>query len=394
MLLIKTAFKNIIGSGKRTWLNVTVLSLTLIIMIAFYATIDGFIEDARNENTAWEIRDGQIWHPEYDRYDVFTLQDAHGAIPAALNACIHAEAEAAVPVLVLQGTIFPQGRMYNVLLKGIPASQTALKLPSWEIKRDNSDDIPVIIGRQMATSAKMKTGDRAMLRWRDKNGVFDARQIVVVHIFDTKQPTIDAGQVWLDLDDLYAMTGLTGEATYFVVTKDCPVTADVSGWLFKDRKFLMKDIDMMAQASHAEGVVFFIILLSIALLSVFDTQVLSIFRRQKEIGTYVALGLTPRKVMQLFTIEGTTYSMLAGVAAALFGTPLFWLYARHGYPVPMGEGVDFGMAVGNALYPAFKLSTMLITFLVVVVFSALISYLPARKIARQNMVLALKGKII
>ena len=391
MLLIKTAFKNIIGSGKRTWLNVTVLSLTLIIMIAFYATIDGFIEDARNENTAWEVRDGQIWHPEYDRYDVFTLQDAHGTIPAALNACVHADA--AVPVLVLQGTIFPQGRMYNVLLKGIPASQSALKLPSWEIKRDDSDDIPVIIGRQMATAAKMKTGDRAMLRWRDKNGVFDARQIVVAYIFDTKQPTIDTGQIWLDLDDLYAMTGLTGEATYFVVTKDCPVSTDVAGWLFKDRKFLMKDIDMMAQASHAEGVVFFVILLSIALLSVFDTQVLSIFRRQKEIGTYVALGMTPRKVMQLFTIEGTAYSMLAGVAAALFGTPFFWLYAQRGYPVPTGEGVDFGMAMGDALYPVFKLSSVLITFLVVVAFSALISYLPARKIARQNMVLALKGKI-
>jgi len=392
MLLIKTAFKNIIGSGKRTWLNVTVLSLTLIIMIAFYATIDGFIEDARNENIAWETGEGQIWHPEYDRYDVFTLQDAHGAIPLELNACVHAET--AVPVLVLQGTIFPQGRMYNVLLKGIPASQTTLKLPSWEIKRDNSGDIPVIIGRQMATSAKMKTGDRAMLRWRDKNGVFDARQIVVVHIFDTKQPTIDAGQVWLDLDDLYAMTGLTGEATYCVVTKDCSVTSDVSGWLFKDRKFLMKDIDMMAQASHAEGIVFFVILLSIALLSVFDTQVLSIFRRQKEIGTYVALGMTPRKVMHLFTLEGTTYSMLAGVAAALFGTPFFLLYSQHGYPVPTGEGVDFGMAMGDALYPVFKLSSILITFLVVVVFSALISYLPARKIARQNMVLALKGKII
>ena len=391
MLLIKTAFKNIIGSGKRTWLNVTVLSLTLIIMIAFYATIDGFIEDARNENTTWETCEGQIWHPEYDRYDIFTLQDAHGTIPAALNKYVRAGE--AVPVLVLQGTIFPQGRMHNVLLKGIPASQTALKLPSWEIKRDDSGDIPVIIGRQMANAANMKTGDRAMLRWRDKNGVFDARQIVVAHIFDTKQPTVDTGQIWLDLDDLYAMAGMTGEATYLVVTKDCPVTADVEGWLFKDRKFLMKDIDMMAQTSHTEGVVFFVILLSIALLSVFDTQVLSIFRRQKEIGTYVALGMTPRRVMQLFTIEGTTYSMLAGVAAALFGSPLFWLYAKHGYPVPVGEDVDFGMAMGDALYPVFKLSSILITFFVVVFFSALVSYLPARKISRQNMVLALKGKI-
>ena len=30
------------------------------------------------------------------------------------------------------------------------------------------------------------------------------------------------------------------------------------------------------------------LLLNIALLAIFDTQVLSIFRRQKEIGTYIA----------------------------------------------------------------------------------------------------------
>ena len=388
MLLIKTAFKNIIGSGKRTWLNVAVLSLIIVVMIAYLGTLDGWVEEARHDTREWETREGQIWHPEYDRFDVFTLQDAHGVIPAELNECT--KSGAAVPVLVLQGSIFPQGRMQNVLLKGIPASQQILKLPSYELKTDNSGDIPAMIGTRMAKAANLKTGDRIMLRWRDKNGVFDAREIVIVHIFYTKVPNVDTGQIWIELDNLYEMTGMTGEATYLVRTEDCAVVSGISGWQHKDLKFLMRDIDLMEQASYAESVVIFIILLSIALLSVFDTQVLSIFRRQKEIGTYVALGMTPRKVTTLFTIEGTAYSILAVLVSIVWGTPFLLWYAKVGIPIP-GDG--YGITMGDAMLPAYHLSSILTTIVVVIVFSAVISYLPARKIARQNMVLALKGKI-
>jgi len=388
ILTIKTAFKNIIGSGRRTWLNVSVLSLIIVVMIAYVGTLDGWVEEARRETREWETREGQVWHPEYDRFDVFTLQDAHGSIPVEFNEC--AKSGDVVPVLVLQGSIFPQGRMQNILLKGIPASQQILKLPTWELKTDNRDDIPAMIGTRMAKSTNLNTGDRIMLRWRDKNGVFDAREIVIVHVFYTKAPSIDGGQIWLNLDDLYKMTGMSGEATYLVRTEDCTVATNVSEWQYKDVKFLMKDIDLMEQASRIESVVIFLILLSIALLSVFDTQVLSIFRRQKEIGTYVALGMTPRAVTTLFTIEGTAYSILAVLISVVWGTPILLWYARVGIPVP-GDG--YGIAMGDAMLPTYNFSSILTTITVVIVFSAFISYLPARKIAKQNMVLALKGKI-
>jgi len=390
MLIIKTAFKNIIGSGRRTWLNVAILSLIIVVMIAFTGTIDGWVEEARHDTREWETCEGQIWHPEYDRFDVFTLQDAHGVIPAELNECVRSGA--AVPVLVVQGSVFPKGRMQNVLLKGIPTSQQALKLSSWEIKPDGSGDIPAIIGTRMAQSAQLAAGDRVMLRWRDKNGVFDARNIVIVHIFNTSVPAVDAGQIWLNLDDLYEMSGMEGEATYLVRTNDCAVATDVSGWLHKDLKFLMRDLDLMEQSSRAEGIVIFAILLSLAMLSIYDTQVLSIFRRQKEIGTYVALGMTPKTVTALFTLEGTTYSILAVLLSAVWGTPFLAWYANVGIPIPGGD--DYGLAgIGDAMLPVYNLSSILTTIVVVIVFSALISYLPSRKIAGKNMVLALKGKI-
>ena len=387
MLLLRTAFKNILSGGKRTWLNVAVLSFVLVLMVAFNAMLDGWMEEAQRDTREWETGNGQYWHPQYDRYDIFTLQDAHGAIPTGLQPQI--QAGMAVPVLVFQGSIYPQGRMQNILLRGIPVDQHILKIPSEKLQKIEGE-IPAVIGTRMARAANLRVGDRVMLRWRDKNGAFDAREVLITHIFDNKVPAVDSGQLWLSLDDLYDMTGTTGEATYIVTSAETPVPA--GDWPFHDNDFLMYDLKIMGEAQQVESVIIFIILLSIALLSVYDTQVLSIFRRQKEIGTYVALGMTPWQVTLLFTIEGTIYSLLAILVGAVWGTPLLILFAKTGLPLPQ-EFNDIGMAIGDALMPAYHFGTIARVILIVVGMSALISFIPARKIARQNMVLALKGKI-
>lgn len=389
MIIIRTAFKNILGGGKRTWLNVAVLSFVLVVMVAYNGIIDGWLDESRRDTHDWETAGGQIWHPEYDRFDVFTLQDAHGTLPPELAVCT--QNGTATPVLVVQASVFPQGRMINVLLKGTDPGQQILKLPSEKlVARDG--EIVAMIGTRMAKSANLKEGDRVMIRWRDKNGVFDAREIVIAHIFSSRIPGVDSGQIWLSLDDLYAMTGMDGEATYVVKSENCPVVSDVGGWIYKDTGFLMADIDLMEQGSRVESAVIFIILLAIALLAVFDTQTLSIFRRQKEIGTYVALGMTPNRVVRLFTFEGTTYSIIAILAAAAWGSPLLYLFSKTGMPMPEAYD-DLGVPLGEALYPAYTFSSILTVIIILIALSAVVSFMPARKIARQNIVYALKGKI-
>lgn len=389
MLIIRTAFKNILGGGKRTWLNVTVLSFVLVVMVAFNGIIDGWLDESRRDTHDWETAAGQIWHPEYDRFDIFTLQDAHGTVPQELDA--YSENGTAAPILVIQASIFPQGRMINVLLKGINPKQQILKLPTEKLVAHNGE-IGAMIGARMAKSANLKEGDRVMIRWRDKNGVFDAHEIVIAHIFNGKIPSVDSGQIWISLDDLYAMTGMDGEATYMVKSENCPVTSDIGGWIYKDTDFLMGDIDLMEQGARVESTVIFIILLAIALLAVFDTQTLSIFRRQKEIGTYVALGMTRNRVVRLFTFEGTTYSIIAILVAAVWGSPLLYLFTKTGMPMPEAYD-DLGLPLGEALYPIYTFSSILTVIIVLVVLSACVSFMPARKIAHQNIVYALKGKI-
>jgi ABC-type lipoprotein release transport system permease subunit len=277
------------------------------------------------------------------------------------------------------------------LIKGINSNQKLLKIPSSLFTKDG-DEIPALIGRNTATDNGIKTGDLITLRWRDVHGTFDAGNIKVTGIFDTDVPTVDMGQVWVPLDRLQKMMDMPGEATIIVWNKEQKADISVAGWSFKTNEFLLKSITDLIKMKSVGGIVLYIILLSLAMLAIFDTQVLSIFRRQKEIGTYIALGMTRGQVVGLFTIEGSLNSVMAGLLAALYGIPLLAMQAIHGMSIP-GGSKGFGLAVADRIYPFYSLGLVITTILIIMLTTTIVSYLPSRRIAKMKPTEALRGKL-
>ena len=105
--------------------------------------------------------EGHLLHKQYDPLDSFTILDGHGPIPKNQLGI--------TPILVYQATIYPQGRMKGIVLKGIDSNQTILELPIEKVKTSEAK-FPVIIGKRLAESAKLNKGDEVQIRWRDKNG--------------------------------------------------------------------------------------------------------------------------------------------------------------------------------------------------------------------------------
>lgn len=387
MLSLKLAFKNLIGAGLRTWLNVSVLSFAFVIIVFYNGIIDGWNRQSRIDTQEWEMGTGQFWQPAYDRYDAFTIQDSHG--PMSEEVLKEVNQKTLVPVLIAQATAFPQGRSQAVILRGIDPEQTILKLPTSKLTPSDEFDY-AIIGKRMAEAAKLKTGDRLMIRWRDKNGTFDAREIKIAAIFNCDVPFVDKGQIYLRLSVLQKMMGMDNEATILVAGKGFEMKK-LNGWDFKDQSFLLSDIDKIIQAKKAGGSIIEGLLLIIALIAIFDTQVLSIFRRQKEIGTYIALGMTRLQVVGIFTTEGGAHSILATILGALYGIPLFLILGKTGISMKAAQATDLPMAA--KIIPYYSLGLVLTTIVLVIISATIVSYLPARKIARMKPTDALKGKL-
>jgi ABC-type lipoprotein release transport system permease subunit len=386
MLSLKLAFRNLMGAGLRTWLNVFVLSLSFVVIIWHKGMLDGWDRQAKTDMISWECGGGQYWHSSYDPFDPFTLSESHGKIPVTLKKGIKF-----TPVLISQGSIYPGGRIQSVLIKGIDPSQTILSIPSYKLDT-SSAEIPVLIGQYMAKANRLKKGDIFSVRWRTADGAFDAADAVVADIFKTTVPTVDASQVWVSLPTLQLMLGTPGEATILVLDRSSSGVAEISGWHYKGLEILLSDVDKVIQAKSASGMVLWFILLLLAMLAIFDTQVLSIFRRQKEIGTCVALGMTKGQVIRLFTVEGAMHSVFAAIVAFIWGTPLLWWQAKSGIKLPV-DGKDFGLSISEVLYPQYGLGLILSTTLVVLITTTIVSYLPSRKIAKMNPTEAIRGKI-
>ncbi|MDP2238401.1 MAG: FtsX-like permease family protein [Bacteroidales bacterium] len=388
-LALKLAYRNLIGAGLRTWLNVIVLSFSFVVIIWLKGIMSGWDYQAKTDMTNWEIGGGQYWHENYDPLDPFTLLDSHAPIPAALQSEINSGD--VVPLLIAQGTIFPEGRMQSVVIKGINPEQTIFRIPTQKLDT-STDAIPAIIGAIMAKNSRLQTGDVVTLRWRDTNGTFDAADIVIVEIFSSNVPAIEQSQLYIALDKLQEMMILADEVTTLTFRESKESRPEIDGWTLKTKSMLTRQVDEMIKTKSAGQTILFVILLLLAMLAIFDTQVLSIFRRQKEIGTYIALGYTRQQVVGLFTVEGTMHAVLAAIVSMVYGMPFLIWQAKVGWTMPI-DASEFGMAIAQTLYPVYSLGLVVSTVVVVTLTTAVVSYLPARKIAKMNPTEALRGKL-
>ncbi len=388
-LAIKLAYRNLIGAGLRTWLNVIVLSFSFVVIIFMKGVMIGWDHQSKTDMTNWEIGGGQYWHKNYDPIDPFSLNESHALIPPELNDEI---ANGGMePFLIVPGTIYPQGRLQSIVIKGINPKQSLFLLPSQKLDTV-TEAIPAIIGSLMAKSIKASVGDEMIVRWRDANGTFDAGNIVITDIFSSNVPEIETGQIYIPLDRLQKMMMMPGEATILTFRdseKSWPV---IDNWTLKTKKELTASVDAMIKTKSSGQTILYAILLLLAMLAIFDTQVLSIFRRQKEIGTYIALGYTRQQVVGLFTVEGTMHSVLAALLSAAYGLPFLMYMAKSGWTMPIDTS-EFGMAIAQTLYPVYSAGLVISTVLIVTIVTAIVSYWPSRRIAKMNPTDALRGKL-
>ncbi len=386
MIIPKLALRNLIGNGAKTWLNALVLSFSFVAIIWGQSLFEGMDKEMSKATIDQEAGGGQYWAGTYDPYDPTSLDEAPAPIPAELAA----DGRTA-PILMVPGTIYPKGRMVSISLKGIDPAQSVLQLPFDRLRGGNGADIPGLIGARMAKSAGLSVGDAVTVRWRDASGTFDAADIEIVDIFRSQVQTVDAGQIWIPLARLQQMTGRTNQATIITVPEGS-IPGTHAGWTFQGHDVLLKDIKSFVQAKSLGFSIFYITLMAMALLAIFNTQILSIWHRRREIGTLIALGMPRARVIGLFTLEGSMLSFLAAAVGAVYGLPLLIYMAKHGWVLPAGQADSFGLALNQALYPAYSLGLVIMTILIVLAATTVVSFIPTRKIVTLKPTDALKGK--
>ena len=388
-MLFKIAFKNLLGARLRTFLNVFVTSISFFMIIFMTGMYDGMRQHAKQVTIDTEIAGGAYWHPMYDPIDPIIFEDSHSILPQEIDALV--KRKKAVPILVSQAAIYPNGRIMPVIMKGIDPNQNILNMPTKILGESMDVNIPVLIGKGMANIIKLDVGDTFTIRWLDSGGTYDADEGTIVKIMDTENFKLDMGHIWIPIEKAQKMLVMENEVTYVAYEKGLEKIHSPGDWIHRDVDYLIQDIEAAIEADKPGNQIMFTILLSLAAMGIFNAQVLSIFKRGKEIGTLMALGMTRSKVVRLFTIEGGINAVLASALTAFPFGIIFWWTAKHGIPMPM-DYTEMGFMIAKQLIPIYSLGLIITTTILVFTIVIIVSYLPSRRIAKMKPTDALRGK--
>ncbi|MDY0150948.1 MAG: FtsX-like permease family protein [Candidatus Cloacimonas sp.] len=389
-MIFKLALRNIIGNGWRSLINIFIIAFVMIGLIWMIAMWYSWLNLAKTQQKEWEFASGIMRVKSYDPYDMFSWEKANAPVPVEAQAAV--AKGSIVPILFSPCVIYPNGRMVNAIVKGIPAKQRLLKIPSAQLSGTDESVVPALIGKAMAISTRLKEKDIFTLRIKDSEGAFNAIDLQVSQIMDCPVPSLDAGTVWIDIQALQSAKQLPDMATVMVINDNA--LSILHGKEFRaigEREFFA-DLNQMVKTKAEGQSSLFILLVFLAMLAVFDTQALAIFKRRKEIGMLSAMGLSKGKIILLFTTEGSLYMVFASVVTAVLGFPIFYYFAKIGFSLPYSAD-NFGVAGFDEplkfIYPApLVFATLLLMFLLTV----FVSWLPARKIAKMKPTDALRGR--
>ena len=390
-MLLKIALKNLLGARLRTFLNVLVTAFSFFLILFMSAMYDGMLQHAKQVTMDTEIAGGAYWRPEYDPLDPMTFEEAHSVPPSAIQALI--DENKAFPVLVSQASIYPGGRIMPTIMKGIPPAQRIVNMPTDALLGHEDIAIPVLIGKGMASESKLEVGDAFTIRWLDTDLTYDADEGTVVHIMDTENFKLDMGHIWIPLNKVQSMLAMEGEATYVTYGKGVQPVQDMGDWIPRDINYLVQDMEAIIEADKPGAQILYLILLAMAAMGIFNAQVLSIFRRGREIGTLMAIGMTRPRVVGLFTLEGGLNAVLSAAVTLIVFGPILWYFGAYGIPLPIDYS-EMGLIIAKRLIPVYTIGLVISTTILVSIIVLVVSYIPSRRIAKMKPTNALRGKVM
>lgn len=255
--------------------------------------------------------------------------------------------------------------------------------------KDTPDGISVTPG--MAESLGLKIDSDVVLMAASISGQMNAVDARVLQIEDTASEALNNRYLFLPLELAQGLYDTEGVSCVRMLLKKNEDTDGVVASLrerFPDSEWEVipwyEVSKLYLRTKRMFDIIFglvFAIITTIVTMSVLNTIGMAVIERTREIGTLRALGLKRPGVVVLFGIESALLGII-GAAVGLFLTLTFAFGVRAIQPTWEPPVTAREIVWEIHILP----STLLLTFVVLVVFTALAAIAPARRAAKQGIV--------
>ena len=370
--MLPLAWRNLWRNPRRTGITLIVVAIGLWSILFFNAFMIAWAQSSKETTLQLLLGSGQIHAEGYmDDPSIDALMNPPDQdLASALDAPAVADWTTRV---VVPGVIQSEYKTLPTTIVGVdPTAEARISSIPGKIAEgrylNGSDDDSVVLGLHMVERLKTGLGRRVILMSQNTEGGMSEQSFDVVGVYDADKATEDlyvftgraASQRFLGLGDEIAQIvfvlkeEMALEDTVSALAAAAPAL-DIRGW--KDLNLFLASMDSyMGVFIHVWlGIVFALMAIGIV-----NTQLMAVFERTQEFGLLRALGMKPRRVLLMVTIEN----------AMLIGVGVVWGVVLAAVTIwSVSDGIDFSafaramemVQTGEIIYLDYELDAF-ITF--------------------------------
>ncbi len=259
---------------------------------------------------------------------------------------------------------------------------------------------PIVIGKALADKLDLNLRSKIVITLQDINSNIVSTSFRVEGIFRTSSSMFDEATLFVKMDDLEQITGLSGQIHEIAILANSIDNTE------KIKSNLNKDIlgskaetwsDIAPELGYANEMMsrFIYIFMGIIFLalafSIINTMLMAVLERRKELGMLMSVGMNKSRIFSMITLETLFISALATPIGMLLS---FWTISYFGE-----VGIDLSivakglesLGIGTRIYTFLPRQLYInITFLSLLV-TFVSALFPARRALKLNPVEAIKA---
>ncbi|MBO2521453.1 MAG: ABC transporter permease [Firmicutes bacterium] len=401
--LVRLAWRNLWRHRQRTVLLLVVVAYVTFLTVAYWSFVDGYTESVVESFARYIVapvrvaRDAWFEDPDPENHLAdLELIETLAAVPGV---------RAASPRLHFPGLLQSAYVTQGAEIAGVdPEGERQLSRIPGKVAEGRWLAGPgeVVLGAEVARRIDARVGEHVVVSAGSLAGP-QAMGLRVVGIARTSVTAVDQTAVLIHLDDARRLTGVptattvdldvargSEEAVARRVQELLPAGLTARGvWDLVGP--IKSDVESNRLFAHVLAMVVY----AFAALAVTSTVFVGVMERTRELGVISALGVTPRRLGALVTLEALFTCVLGWFGGLILGYGAAWALATYNILGPLFAAVSAAMpaaGLSEEVYGAVRAYYALYSGLVIaaaVVFSALV---PGRRAARLRPAAAMRAE--
>lgn len=405
--LLIMAWRNLSRHRGRTFLSILAVFFGIIVIVLFKGFTDGLIDTSVNINIDLNSGHVRLIRPEYEVKERllslgFPIGETGKSYPELIGGIRRLPGVRMATGRIRFGMILIKGDL-NETVMGIgidPGPEEQASHLSNYLRDKGTGQLPmvgrqeILLGTKLLRELHLKVGDKVNAVFSTSMASFKVATFKIVGKMASGLPFLDENTAYIPLDQAMSLLEMPGMATEIVVFGKNPGSAGsllrvLGGYLKKDQEHLKlvpwdQYNDAISTFEKLKLICdfFYILILLLASFVLFNTMLMVVAERTREIGILTAMGMTPRDIRRLFVYEGLIVAVIGSFTGTVIGGSLNWMMSRTGIDLSRVMGlVPSGMILVPKLYPSYDPEILLYSFLLGIVVTILAAYLPARRAA-------------